>query len=71
MMSTEKTNEERCLLCELTCLSSRHDTYLPPFLDTFPPLCADDEGCWICLDNHDTEHDKLLRPCKCPRWVSV
>ena len=27
--------------------------------------------CWICLGDHNEEHDALLRPCKCPRWVSV
>ena len=31
-----------------------------------PPRVADDEMCWICLDE---TREELVRPCKCPRWV--
>eukprot|EP00982_Pelagococcus_subviridis_P001175 9574-Pelagococcus_subviridis.AAC.4 len=30
---------------------------------------AEEEACWICLDDRSDEHDELLKPCACPRWV--
>ena len=61
--SKEKAHDSgRSEKCAPRRVASRAADPAPPA----PPRVADDEMCWICLDE---TREELVRPCKCPRWV--